>query len=142
MLDIQEVSALLKDFCINSPNIAAVYLFGSYSDGAANPKSDLDLAILFKEDIDLREELALQVQLSEAVRFEAIDLLNLNKAPLLMQFKVISSGCLIYEADSDMTSDFLEDIFQRYHDQEYRFRVFFQEWDEGLGENYQIGKPR
>ena len=51
-----------------------------------------------------------------------------------MQFKAISSGCPIYEADSDMTSVFLENILQRYHDQGYRYRVFFQDWDEGLRE--------
>ena len=63
---------------------------------------------------------------------KAIDLLNLNKALLFTQFKAISSGCLIYEADSDMTSVFLENILQRYHDRGYRYRVFFQDWDEGL----------
>ncbi|HBE78006.1 MAG TPA: hypothetical protein DDW65_09540 [Firmicutes bacterium] len=141
MLNISEISPLLQGFCQKEPHIAALYLFGSYNDGSAGQNSDLDLAVLFKEDVDLRAEMALQVQLSAVVGFEAIDLLNLNKAPLFMQFKALAGGRLIYEADPDLTSDFLEDILLRYHDQEYRYRMFFRDWDEGLKEDYQIGKP-
>jgi predicted nucleotidyltransferase len=140
MLDISGILPLLQDFCQKDPRILVVYLFGSYNDGSANIQSDLDLAVLFKEDIDLRTEMALQVELSTIIGFEDIDLLDLNKAPLLMQFKVISNGRLIYEADADLSSDFLENVLLRYHDQEFRYQRFFQDWDEGLREDYRIGQ--
>jgi Predicted nucleotidyltransferases len=118
MLAIPEILPLLQDFCKKDSRIAAVYLFGSYHDGSADQNSDLDLAVLFKADIDLRAEMALRVGLSAVIGFENIDLLDLNKAPLMMQFKLISNGRLVYEADPELTSDFLENVLLRYHDQE------------------------
>ena len=100
------------------------------------------MAIFFNEPADLRAEMALQVKLSEVTGFEAIDLLNLNKAPLYLQFKVITTGRLIYEVDPDLTSDFLENLFNRYHDRELRYKMFFKEWDEGLKEDYPDGQSR
>lgn len=140
MLDILKALPLIQDFAKNEPNILLVYLFGSYTDGTAYAKSDLDLAVLFDTDIDLRAEMTLQVKLSETIGFEEIDLLNLNKAPLPMRFKVIATGRLIHEADPDRTSDFLEDLFQRYHDQEFRYKSFFKDWDEGLREDFLDGQ--
>ena len=34
--------------------------------------------------------MTVQAQISEAVHFEKIDLININKAPLRMQFKIIA----------------------------------------------------
>ncbi len=137
MFDLAETLSLIQDFCKKEPTILMAYLFGSYADGTAHRKSNLDLAFLFNEP---GAEMALQVKLSDVTGFEAIDLLNLNKAPLYLQFKVITSGRLIYESDPDLTSDFLENLFNRYHDREFRYKLFFKEWDEGLKEDYQDGQ--
>jgi uncharacterized protein len=140
MLDLSRVLPLVKEFCQKDSNIQVLYLFGSYTDGTAHPKSDLDLAFLFKDDIGLWAEMALQAKLSETTGFEKIDTLNLNKAPLRMKFKALSTGRLIYEADPDRTTDFLEEVLLLYHDQEYRYKQFFKEWDEGLKEDYLDGQ--
>ena len=142
MLDLLKTLSLVQDFCEKNRNILIAYLFGSYADGTAHQRSDLDLAFLFNEPVDLRTEIALQVKLSEVTGIEAIDLLNLNKAPLYLQFKVITTGRLIYEVDPDQTSDFLENLFNRYHDREFRYKMFFKEWDEGLKEDYSDGQSR
>ena len=140
-MDLDKTILLLKEFFKENLNIQAAFIFGSYNDGTANSKSDLDLALLFKNEIDLWTEMALQVKISKVIQFEKIDLLNLNKAPLRIQFAAISTGKLIFEAELDQTSDFLEEVLNRYHDMEFRYKVFFKEWDEGLKEDYQVGEP-
>ncbi len=140
MLNLKSILPLLVEYFQKKDNSLVAYLFGSYSDGTAHAKSDLDLAVLFKKDLDLWEEMAFQAQLSKLIRFEEIDLTNLNKAPLRMKYTIISTGQLIYEANSELTSDFLEKIFKQYHDREYHYREFFKEWDEGLKEDYLSGQ--
>lgn len=140
MLDIKEITPLLIDFFKSQENILTVYLFGSYIDGTNHEKSDLDIAVLMKEDMGLWREMELAAEISNRLGFEDIDLLNLNKASLRMQFMIVSTGQLIYEINPDLTSDFLERILIHYHDREYRYKAFFTDWDEGLKEDYLDGQ--
>jgi predicted nucleotidyltransferase len=140
MLNLTTAIPVIQQLYRNNPQIALAYLFGSYIDGFANPNSDLDLAILFKKELSLWEEMAIQAQLTEAIQFEKIDLINLNKAPLRMQFQIIASGQLIYENDPEATEDYLEQLLTRYHHQEIRYRQFYKDWDEGLKEDYIDGQ--
>ena len=100
------------------------------------------MAILFKDTISLYDELTYQSRLSELINFEQVDILNLNKAPIRLQFTVVSTGQLIYEADQLAVSDYLENLFCQYHDQAYRYYQFFKDWDEGLKEDYANDQSR
>lgn len=140
MLDVKVITPLLVDFFKNQESTLTVYLFGSYIDGTAHEKSDLDIGVLFKEDISLWQEMELAAGISHWLGFENIDLLNLNKASLRMQFMIISTGQLIYEINPDLTSDFLERTLIHYHDREYRYKAFFKDWDQGLKEDYIDGQ--
>ena len=51
MLDETGLIAFLE----TQPDIAAAYLFGSLAQGRATPRSDIDLAILLKQDPKLLE---------------------------------------------------------------------------------------
>ncbi|MEW6680923.1 MAG: nucleotidyltransferase domain-containing protein, partial [bacterium] len=44
-------------------NVAAAYIFGSRVDGYAIPSSDIDLAVLFKNAPDFKQELDLGAKL-------------------------------------------------------------------------------
>ena len=142
MLNLKVILPMLTDFFHQNDYCWIAYLFGSYQDGTAHAKSDLDLAVLFKKDTDLWQEMAFQAEVSKLLHFEKIDLVNLSKTPLRMQFIIISTGQLIYEADDEVTSGFLERILHQYHDREYRYRAFFKDWDEGLKEDYCNGESR
>ncbi|HHZ20766.1 MAG TPA: nucleotidyltransferase domain-containing protein [Firmicutes bacterium] len=142
MLNLAEIIPKLKDFFSKDEKVLAVYVFGSTIEGYAHPGSDLDLAILFKDTISLYDELTYQSRLSELINFEQVDILNLNKAPIRLQFTVVSTGQLIYEADQLAVSDYLENLFCQYHDQAYRYYQFFKDWDEGLKEDYANDQSR
>ncbi|MCL4514046.1 MAG: nucleotidyltransferase domain-containing protein [Firmicutes bacterium] len=113
-----ERMAKLKTFFANQPDILAVYLFGSYGTEFQTPDSDVDFAVLFSPGakIDLMAEMSLLGRMSMILGEDRLDLVNLNIVPLRLQYKVISTGRLIYEQDYIQTCDFVEEVFLRYQD--------------------------
>ncbi|MBC7227063.1 MAG: nucleotidyltransferase domain-containing protein [Thermoflexales bacterium] len=122
------------------PNVLAAFLFGSQVDGYATPESDIDLAVLFEREPSLQEELDLGVALCEALGTEKVDLVNLNRAHLLLRHRAIS-GHLLYERDPVRVSDFIEETILRYIDYEPDLRAFYRDYDQTLEEAYGIRRP-
>ena len=75
---IQKINKLFSGY----PQVAAVYLFGSYGTEFQLPSSDIDIGIVFEKTPDLKEELDLEAELSSILHSDNIDLVNLNRAPL------------------------------------------------------------
>ncbi|NLY37918.1 MAG: nucleotidyltransferase domain-containing protein [Firmicutes bacterium] len=97
------------------PDILLVILFGSYQTKYQRPDSDIDFAILFQEKIGLQEEMKLLAQLSDILEYENVDLVNLNTAPVTLQFNALG-GTIIYEKDHVLTSNFIEKVLKIYGD--------------------------
>lgn len=136
MLDVNNVIVSVDELLKMDHNILLVYLFGSYVEGYANENSDVDFAVLFRNNIGLWTEMELQSHLSDVISFEKVDVVNLNKVPLKLQFEAISKGVLIYEANSDATEDYIERVLHLYHDREIRYKMFFEEYDASMKEEY------
>jgi len=51
MLDKDQISGIV-DFARAYPMISAIYLFGSHASGHERSRSDIDLGVLFNEDMD------------------------------------------------------------------------------------------
>ncbi|MBI5651602.1 MAG: nucleotidyltransferase domain-containing protein [Chloroflexi bacterium] len=102
----QKMPALKKLFA-HDPRVLGVFLFGSQADGTATARSDIDLAVLFDREIDLREELAFEVAVSNALGVDDVDIVHLNRASLLFRFRAVA-GKLLYERDYVRVSDFIE----------------------------------
>ncbi len=124
------------DYFKHNSNIDAAFLFGSYTTSYFTSMSDIDFAILFKRIIGIKEECEILADISELLETEKIDLVNLNKAPLNLQIKVISEGILLYERDFIRTSDFIEKVLKYYSDYEITLKKFYKEYDEALREAY------
>ena len=88
------------------PRVLAIYGFGSRARGEAGPGSDLDLAVLMDEDVDLMDELRLRADLVEQIRRDDIDLVILNHAPPLLRYEVISAGQRLFSRDDERAGDF------------------------------------
>ena len=136
MLDLSKAKIIAEKLFRNDTNILLAYVFGSYVEGYENEDSDIDFAILFKNDIGLWDEMALQVQISEAIGFEKVDVVNLNKINLKIQFEVISKGLTIYESDKDTADDYIERVLHLYHQRQIRDRIFYEEYDASMKEDY------
>ena len=53
-----------KDFFGAYPEVAAVYLFGSYGTEYEHPESDLDLGVVFRGKTKLQHELQIEADLT------------------------------------------------------------------------------
>lgn len=96
--------------------IVAAYLFGSQADGYAMPWSDVDLAILWAEIVTPATELALDAEISLALGTDKVDVVNLAKVSLALQYRVIATGTLLYERNAIQLAEFVQRTLVRYFD--------------------------
>jgi len=126
--------------------IIAGYLFGSLAKGDFHQKSDIDLAIMIDpsriRDFSLDERLSLEVDLTLFLETENFDLVVINRAPLVLQFRIISGGKVIYKKDDDLYTSVEEIIMERYYDFLPALRKFNKEYFEALEEKYLNGRQR
>jgi predicted nucleotidyltransferase len=117
-IDINEISVIFKTY----PFIVGAYQFGSTIRGGEGPLSDLDIAILVRDEqtpsaLDLlRFELLLAYELQKKLRVQEVDLLTLNRQRLTLQFAILRTGRLIYEADPEYRIRFVQKVIQDYLD--------------------------
>ena len=116
--------------------INTVYLCGSYAKGCASENSDIDFAILPCEELSMYDEMRIQAVLSEELSFENIDLINLCKVSVKLQFNLVSTGRIIYEKNTELTNQYIEDLLKKYHNRVYRYKRFQIELEQGLREDY------
>ena len=114
----EEIAPLFRAY----PFIAAAYQFGSTVRDLEGPLSDLDIAILVNDEqapsaIDLlRIELLLAYELQKQFTVSEVDLITLNRQRLPLQYTVLRTGWLIYEADPKYRIRFTQKVVQAYLD--------------------------
>ena len=138
LINIDDKIEELKNYFSEQDDILAVYIFGSYGTEYQTPLSDVDFAVLFKQEaeINLMREMEIMSQITLITKVEDIDLVNLNQAPVLLQHKAIKEGKLIFEREENKVSEFIEYVLTYYYDAKIRSEVFNQEYRESLEEEY------
>lgn len=127
---------LLPVFSADS-RVMAVFVFGSQTDGYATEQSDIDLAVLFDRPLSLMEEAGLLDNLCHVSGLDNLDLVNLNKSSLIIQYRAIS-GQLLYERDADRVSDFIEYVTLRYLDFKPMLCEFERQYDFAMEAAYGV----
>lgn len=125
-----------KSFFQSRFEIAAVYLFGSFGTEFEHPRSDIDLGVVFTHPVTLSDELEIDVALSLYVKNDRIDLVNLNRTPIALQFRALKEGMLVYEGDYSKHSDFIECVIKNYPDYAVKYAVFANDYEQALKEEY------
>lgn len=131
----------LRELLQASEGVVAAYLFGSYGTPHQTPLSDVDLALVFREEAvpSLDDELRLRGEILDALREEDVSIVILNRAPSPFQHRVLSEGRLLLCHDETALADFVEDVLRTYLDFSIDYRRFLQEYDEALRERYAHG---
>jgi predicted nucleotidyltransferase len=114
--------------------IIAAYLFGSHATEEATSQSDIDLGVVFAAPPKLMEELSLEAEVCSTLGTDRVDLVNLNKARIGLQFRAIQSGARIYCADEEKSADFVEMVLDKNGDYGLTMYKFNQDFLEGLRE--------
>lgn len=134
------VAAALPD----TPELIAVYLFGSTAQGTSHRFSDIDIAVLLDPALDRRDlaeqGLALGTRL-EAVLSGPVDVVVLNLAPPLLQARVIQTGIVLLDLDRTRRCLFQMQAMNRYYDakrfMDMQHAALLQRIrDKGLGRGY------
>lgn len=123
MLNMEKLKNIFKDYSY----IASAYLFGSQTSGKKGPMSDVDIAILLKENAPkgrelIHEEDYLSYRIEDALQVKEVDLIELNKQGLIFVHNVLRTGRLIYDADPDFRIKFVAKVISDYCDFEPTLR--------------------
>ncbi|UFT99156.1 nucleotidyltransferase domain-containing protein [Radiobacillus kanasensis] len=87
---------MIIHFLSRKVNASVIYLFGSYSQGFANPESDLDLAFISDEIHSNKERFFLSQELASKVNKD-VDLIDLRTANEVLAFQILKTGIVWYE---------------------------------------------
>ncbi len=96
-------------------DLQAVYLYGSFLSDSFSDESDLDIAVKAEHRLDNRKRWRIQEDLA-GIYGRDVDLLDLDRASLVMQFEVISTGERIYCADENAIAHYETLVYSRYLD--------------------------
>ena len=119
------------------PRVVGVFLFGSQANGLATLRSDVDLGVLFDGDVDLKAELALEVNTRRALGVR-VDVVNLNRANQRLRFAAVR-GRVIFERDPVIISDFIEATLRVQRDFAWRRKADLRDYFRSLEQAYGIG---
>jgi predicted nucleotidyltransferase len=101
-LNFEEVGERAAELCRRF-GIDLLYIFGSYAGKTADKLSDVDVAYLAKGKVD---ELKLIAELQEIFEDEAIDLVDLERAPLPLVHRILKEGKCLYASSPRRRVDF------------------------------------
>jgi predicted nucleotidyltransferase len=109
---IEEIHDRLEPLC-HDAGLQLIVLFGSLAKGQRNLRSDVDLAFLY--DVPFNN-VQLTNRVSQLLRSDAIDVVDLRTASPLLKFSAMRDGKVLYERSSGMFSSFYSLAFRRYID--------------------------
>jgi predicted nucleotidyltransferase len=94
----------LAGFAASDPRIVALYLFGSRARGEATERSDVDVGILFRQEVALRDLLLLEDALEQHLGL-LVDVVDAGRASAFLALDVIR-GERVYCSDPDRCDEF------------------------------------
>ena len=92
----------ITEYLRNHPAVSAVWLFGSMATGKAGKHSDIDIAVLFAENLSKFECFDLRLLLADELEWavgKKVDMIDIAAAPLYLQHQIRKSGKLLVEKD-------------------------------------------
>lgn len=144
-MKIETICAKIRERLSNQDDLIAVYLFGSVAEGKAHGLSDIDVAVLFADDLSAEElfgrTLAIGGMLEQVLQ-RTVDLIPLNRAGPLLRFQVIQKGTLLLEKDRTQRCLFQMRAMNAYYDAKpyldyQRGETLRRIRENGLGHGYQ-----
>ncbi len=111
------------------------YLFGSQADGTAVESSDVDIAVMFDDEVDEDERfenrLKLMTELSPIFKGKEVEVVSLNDVrDILFKFSIVQPGKIIFKKDYDALLDFDLKTTSEYYD----FKPFLKMYNEAYAE--------
>ena len=104
------IAAILQDTLSN--DVIAILLFGSFSDNSFTPSSDIDICVVFKRALSLKEATAFRIRISGNTP-EKVDIQVFNILPQVIKKEIARNHRILYKAQEfdnmDFTIKYLKD---------------------------------
>jgi len=117
MLDKNQIAKIVA-FARAYPLISAIYLFGSHASGYERSKSDIDLGVLFNEDLDGFKRIDLETEISNLLKND-VDLVDMKKSSPFLRHQIYKYGKPLYHDGSDFSFIFRANSIRDYLDTNY-----------------------
>jgi uncharacterized protein len=136
-----ELVRTLRERLAEEPDVLVAYLYGSHARRTAGPLSDVDVAVLLREDADrLSRRLDLIATVAEATGQDAADVVLLNEAPVALGYRVLRDGVLLVSHDERARVRYAARTVDRYLDMAPMRRMYAEGTRHRLAEG-RFGRP-
>ncbi|NPV53845.1 MAG: nucleotidyltransferase domain-containing protein [Firmicutes bacterium] len=126
----QQLIAKLEAFFADRAEVIFAYLFGSQARAQAGPLSDIDIAVFLNDTVEpahyTRYRLELWGALSALLHRNDIDIVVLNRAPVLLRHRVLRDGKLILCRNEGARINFTIETGRRFWDTAHLRRLSFR----------------
>ena len=106
----------LQNVWETTPDIVAVWAFGSAQEGELRPGSDVDIGVLMARPPSFDDQLDLLGRLQDALRLDEVDLVVLNDASAVLRFEAVS-GRRLFCRDLPALAEFQSLTAREYEDE-------------------------
>ncbi len=108
-----------QQYFAQQKDVLCVYLFGSFASGKIHQESDVDLAVLFTNDVpreEYRQRSLQSVDDLSRILDKEVDVVVLNSADSFLKFQILKAGLRIYERQDRKGRDFEARAMMEYFD--------------------------
>jgi len=117
--------------------VIALFSFGSITSGDLKPLSDLDFGVLVSNILNRKKRFDKHLDLiglfNKIMGTDEVDLILMNDAPMLFSHNILKTGKLLFYADLDVLTGFIEKTIKGYLDFRYFRDEFDREFIKGIG---------
>jgi predicted nucleotidyltransferase len=106
---------LLREIFSKYPGIQAVYVFGSVGGGQTHRESDLDLAIVPRDETVRKKKLDILADLAR-IGFCDVDLSFLDTDDIVLKYEMVRQNRLVYQTDDFARGATYSKIVRQYLD--------------------------
>ena len=123
------IVAKIKDYFNSMKNISAVYLFGSVAKNKNRKDSDIDIAVLFSEGMDMVERFDEKLRIAselESIFHTKVDVIDLESADLFFVHKIMEEKILIVDMEVNRRVKFEVAQRRNFFDRQYFYKLYHE----------------
>ncbi len=121
MLDKDQI-VRIEAFAKAYPVISAIYIFGSHASGHERSRSDIDLGVLFNEDVDGFTRINMETEISNLLKKD-VDLVDMKRSGPFLRHQIYKYGRVLYHDETDFAYIFRAKSINEYLDTDYNRRL-------------------
>ena len=121
----EDIAKAIKEVLEKRAEVKLAYVFGSWAEGRATDRSDVDVAVYVGDRLGWRDYVALKNELEDAVG-RPVDLVVLDNAPPALAYQAVARGMLIMAVDTGLMADVEAKVVKEWLDLRPRLEAYYE----------------